>query len=74
MKTMHRTSTLGLAIGSVITAVSAVSLTALTQTGVGGAYAFLFAGMLAFSLFLIWPERSRPARGVRRSRAGREPR
>jgi hypothetical protein len=37
-------------------------LTALTGTGAGGAYAFLFTGMAVFSIFLIWPERTRPFR------------
>lgn len=78
MKTMHRTSREGLAIGTVLTAGGAVALTALTDTGVGGAYAFLFAGMFVFFIFLIWPERTR-FRGrhldgkARHAGAGREP-
>ncbi len=72
MKTMHRTSTVGLLIGSALLAASAIALTALTATGAGGAYAFLSVGMVVFSVFLIWPERTRPFRsksshrGVRR--------
>jgi hypothetical protein len=59
MKTMHRTSTVGLAIGIVLTTGGAVALTAVTNTGAAGAYGFLFAGMLVFFAFLIWPERTR---------------
>jgi hypothetical protein len=62
MKTMHRTSTVGLLIGSALVAVGAIVLTALTGAGAGGAYAFLFAGMAVLSVFLIWPERTRPFR------------
>lgn len=62
MKTMHRNSPLGLAIGSALTAAFALALTALTDTGAGGAYAFLFIGVVVFSVFLIWPERTRPSR------------
>jgi hypothetical protein len=79
MKTMHRNSPLGLAIGSALTAAVALALTALTDTGAGGAYAFLFAGMFVFCVFLIWPERSRPLgsggrHSARRPRTRREPR
>jgi hypothetical protein len=63
MKTMHRTSTVGMAIGTVATAGGAIALTALTDTGAGGAYVFLFLGMFIFMLFLIWPERNRPFPG-----------
>jgi hypothetical protein len=77
---MHRTSTVGLTIGTIATAAGAVALTALTGAGAGGAYAFLFVGMLVFMVFLIWPERTRPFRGGRRDtgvprvRTGHEPR
>jgi hypothetical protein len=80
MKTMHRTSTASLAIGSVFVAAWALTLTALTGTGAGGAYGFLFAGLLVTMIFLMWPERTRPLRGgrrragMRRARAGRAPR
>jgi hypothetical protein len=70
MKTMHRTSTVGMAIGTVATAGGAIALTALTDTGAGGAYAFLFLGMFIFMLFLIWPERTRPFRGGSEKHAG----
>jgi len=62
MKTMHRTSTAGLAIGSAVVSACAIVLTALTGTGAGGAYVFILAGLFIFSVFLIWPERSRPFR------------
>jgi drug/metabolite transporter superfamily protein YnfA len=65
MKTMHRTSTAGLAIGSAVVAACAIALTALTGTGAGGAYASLFAGLFIFCVFLIWPERTRPLRSDR---------
>lgn len=65
MKTMHRTSTAGLAIGSAVVAACAIALTALTRTGTAGAYAFLFAGLFIFCVFLIWPERTRPFRSDR---------
>jgi hypothetical protein len=76
MKTMHRNSPVGLAIGSVLTAGVALALTALTDTGAGGAYVFLFVCMFIFMTFLIWPERTRPLRGgpAQRARARREPR
>jgi hypothetical protein len=73
MKTMHRTSTAGLVIGSALVAACAIALTALTGAGAGGAYAFLFAGLFIFCVFLIWPERSRPLRSDR-SRGGVRPR
>lgn len=63
MKTMHRNSKAGLAIGSTLTAAFALALTALTDTGAGGAYAFLFVGMFIFMVFLVWPERARSFRG-----------
>jgi len=79
MKTMHRTSKAGLATGVFIVALGAIALAALTRTGAGGTYFFLFAGMFAYMVFLMWPDRtrfrSRPiGRPVRRSRIGREPR
>jgi len=80
MKTMHRTSTASLAIGSVFVAAWTVALTALTGTGAGGVYGFLFTGVLVTMIFLMWPERTRPLRGGRRragtrgARAGRVPR
>ncbi len=63
MKTMRRTSTAGLAVGSAAVAACAMVLTILTGTGAGGAYAFLFVGIVVFCVFLIWPERTRPFRG-----------
>lgn len=71
MKTMHRTSTAGLAIGSTAVAICAIALTALTGTGAGGAYAFLFAGLFILSVFLIWPERTRPFRSGRSHESAR---
>ena len=77
MKTMHRNSPAGLAIGSAVTAALALALTVLTDTGAGGAYAFLFVGVFIFMVFLIWPERTRPHRGGSRpaqpARTRREP-
>lgn len=66
MKTMHRTSTASLAIGSVFVAAWTVVLTALTGVGAGGTQGFLFAGVLVTMIFLMWPERARPLRGGRR--------
>jgi hypothetical protein len=75
MKTMHRNSPVGLAIGSALTAAFALALTALTDTGAGGAYAFLFVGVFIFMVFLIWPERTRPFRsGSNRQSVRRQPR
>jgi hypothetical protein len=59
MKTMHRTSKAGLAIGIVLLAVGSLALAALTQTGVGGVYGFLFLGMVGYMVFLMWPDRTR---------------
>jgi hypothetical protein len=59
MKTMRRTSTLSMAAGAVLTAAVAMALTAITQTGAGGAHVFLFAGVGAYMIFLMWPERTR---------------
>jgi|GEM_PF-5887848 len=56
---MHRTSTASQAIGTVLTVAGAMTLTALTDAGAGGAYAFLFLGMAIFIVFMIWPERTR---------------
>jgi hypothetical protein len=79
MKTMHRTSKAGLAIGVFIVAVGAIALVALTRAGAGGTYFFLFTGIFAYMVFLIWPDRtrfrSRPIGGpARRSGIGRQPR
>ncbi len=78
MKTMHRTSKAGLVIGVFILAFGAIALAALTRTGAGGTYLFLFVGMFAYMVFLMWPERtrfrSRPiGRPVRRLGIGRQP-
>jgi hypothetical protein len=70
MKTMHRTSAPGMAIGTVVTAGAVIALTAFTGAGARGTYAFLFVGMLIFMLFLMWPERTRPFRGGRRRVGG----
>lgn len=59
MKTMHRTSRLGLVLAAAFVALIAATLTAITQTGAGGAYAFLPTGITAYLLFLMWPERTR---------------
>jgi hypothetical protein len=56
---MHRTSTASQAIGTILTVAGAMTLTALTDTGAGGAYAFLFLGLAIFITFMIWPERTR---------------
>lgn len=79
MKTMHRTSKAGQAIGVFVVALGAIALAALTRTGAGGTYLFLFAGIFAYMIFLMWPDRtrfrSRPlGRPVRRSGIGRESR
>lgn len=79
MKTMHRTSKASLAIGVFVVAFGAIALAALTRTGAGGTYFFLFAGLFAYMVFLMWPDRtrfrSRPiGRRVRRPGIGREPR
>ena len=63
MKTMRRTSTATLVIGGIATGLVAAVLTGLTGTGAGGAYAFLFAGLLVFGIILLWPDlRSRLSR------------
>ena len=79
MRTMHRTSPVGMAIGTVATAGGVTALTALTGTGAGGTYVFLFLGLFIFMLFLMWPDRTRPFRGgpgrhagARRTRTGSE--
>ena len=59
MKTMRCTSTLGLVIAAAFVALVAAVLTAITQTGAGGAYAFLLTGIAAYLVFLMWPERTR---------------
>ncbi|HEV7400755.1 MAG TPA: hypothetical protein VGN84_10855 [Solirubrobacterales bacterium] len=67
---MHRTSKIGLAIGIALVAVGSLALAALTKTGAGGVYGFLFAGMFGYMVFLMWPERTR-FRGRPFSRADR---
>jgi hypothetical protein len=79
MKTMHRTSRAGLAIGVFVVALGAIALAAVTRTGAGGTYFFLFAGIFAYMVFLMWPDRTRfrsrlTGRPVRRPGVGREPR
>jgi len=79
MKTMRRTSTLGLALGALVTALAAITLTAVTHAGAGGAYAFLLSGVTAYMIFLMWPERSRFRRRAfnsdsQRTQSGRRPR
>ena len=70
MKTMHRTSAPGMAIGTVVTAGGVIAMTALTGADARGTYAFLFVGMLILMLFLMWPERTRPFRGERQHLSG----
>lgn len=66
LKTMNRDSTATLLISSVVTGLVVVGLTALTQVGAGGAYGFLFLGLLALGIFLLWPDlRSRFFKGRR---------
>lgn len=79
MKTMHRTSKAGLVFGVLVVALGAIALAALTRTGAGGTYFFLFAGIFAYMVFLMWPDRtrfrSRPiGRPIRRSGPGHQPR
>ncbi len=59
MKTMRCTSTLGLVLGAAVIALIAALLTAITQTGASGAYAFLLTGIAAYMIFLMWPDRTR---------------
>src|ERR1044071_6827392 len=47
MKTMRRTSTLGLVLSAAFMALVAALLTAVTKTGASGAYAFLLTGITA---------------------------
>lgn len=56
MKTMRRTSTATLVVSSTITGLAVSALTAVTNTGAGGAYAFMFVGLLVLSIFLLWPD------------------
>lgn len=56
MKTMNRNSTATLVVSSLATGVVVVGLTAVTRAGAGGAYAFLFLGLLALGVFLLWPD------------------
>jgi hypothetical protein len=75
MKTMHRTSKAGYAIGVFAIAIGASALAALTSTGAGGVYAFAFIGLFAYLFFLMWPDRTRfRGRPTRRSRMVRGPR
>lgn len=53
---MNRTSTATLLVSSTITGVIAFALTAVTGTGAGGAYAFMFIGLLVLAIFLLWPD------------------
>jgi len=59
MKTMHRTSKASLAIGIALLAMGSLALAALTKTGAGGVYGFLFAGIFGYLVFLMWPDRTR---------------
>ena len=56
MKTMNRNSTATLVISSLVTGLVVVVLTAVTRASAGGAYAFLFLGLLALGVFLLWPD------------------
>ena len=56
---MRRTSTLSLVVGAFGVAVVATVLNELTKTGAAGVYAFLFTGVTAYMVFLMWPERTR---------------
>lgn len=63
---MNRDSTATLLISSLVTGLVVIGLTALTEAGAGGAYGFLFLGLLAFGIFLLWPDlRNRFFRGRR---------
>jgi len=53
---MNRDSTATLLISSLVTGMIVVGLTAVTRAGAGGAYAFLFLGLLALGIFLLWPD------------------
>lgn len=53
---MNRGSIATLVICSVATALIAFALTVITRTGMAGGYAFIFLGLLAQSLFLLWPD------------------
>lgn len=59
MKTMRCTSTLGLVLSAAFMALVAALLTAVTQTGASGAYAFLLTGITTYMVFLMWPDRTR---------------
>lgn len=53
---MNRNSTATLVIGSILLGLIAVGLTAITRTGAAGAYGFLFGGLFAFCVYLLWPD------------------
>jgi hypothetical protein len=53
---MNRNSTATLVVSSLVTGLVVVGLTAVTRAGAGGAYAFLFLGLFALSIFLLWPD------------------
>jgi hypothetical protein len=53
---MNRNSTATLVVGSIITGLIAVGLTAVTRTGAVGAYAFLYGGVFVFCVYLLWPD------------------
>lgn len=72
MKTMHRNSKAGLAIGVFMVAFTATGLAALTRTGAGGTYAFMFVGLFVYMVFLAWPDRTR-FRGQSVGRPSRRP-
>lgn len=59
MQTMKRDSFTAMCIYGGVTGMVAWGLSALTDTGTAGLYAFSFIGMVAVPLCLIWPERTR---------------
>ena len=53
---MNRYSTATLVVLSIVTGAVATALAAVTKTGVGGIYLFMFLGMLGLGIFLLWPD------------------
>lgn len=53
---MTRGSTANVVVSSLLMGAVATLLTALTGTGAGGAYGFLFLGMLVLAIYWLWPD------------------